>query len=94
MPTNKGQTSKSKKKTVKTTKSVGSSSKVAPKKSYSSVGKYDSTIYLSIAGIIGLVLSYTILSRALNTGSYWEYFFGIAFLIIAIRLFIRSIRLK
>lgn len=61
---------------------------------YKPVNQYDTPRNLAIGGVIGLLLFYTIISRALNTGSYWEYFFGLAFLVMAIRLFIRSIRLK
>jgi len=58
------------------------------------VNQYDTPRNLVIGGIIGLLLAYVIISRALNTGSYWEYFFGLVILVISIRLFIRSLRLK
>ena len=70
------------------------SNKNASVKQYKPVGEYDNPRNLVIGGLIGILLTYIIMSRALNTGSYWEYFFGVAILIIAIRLFIRSIRLK
>lgn len=63
-------------------------------KQYKSTASYDTSRNLVIGGIVGLLLAYVIISRALNTGSYWEYFFGLVVLIISIRLFIRSIRLK
>jgi hypothetical protein len=54
---------------------------------------YDKPMNLAIAGFIGVILSYILISRALNTGSYWEYLFGLIVIFIAIRLFIRSIKL-
>jgi uncharacterized protein (DUF983 family) len=65
-----------------------------PRKQYKSKASYDKPMYLVIGGVIGIFLTYVIISRALNTGSYWEYLFGLIILIISIRLFIRSIRLK
>jgi hypothetical protein len=59
-----------------------------------SAGQYDTPRNLVIGGVIGLILFYIVISRALDTGSYWEYFFALAIIIISIRLFIRSIRLK
>jgi hypothetical protein len=82
----------SKTKVTKTSpKKVSSSTKA---KEYKSTGPYDNSRNLVIGGVIGIFLTYVIITRALNTGSYWEYFFGLAILIISIRLFIRSIRLK
>lgn len=59
-----------------------------------SANQYDTPRNLVFGGLIGLLLAYVIVSRALNTGSYWEYFFGLVILIITIRLFIRSLKLK
>jgi hypothetical protein len=64
------------------------------RKQYKSKTSYDKPMYLVIGGVIGILLTYEIISRALNTGSYWEYLFGLIILILSIRLFIRSIRLK
>lgn len=63
-------------------------------KIYQSKGQYDTSKYLALGGIIGLILFYIVVSRALNTGSYWEYFYSLIIITISIRLFIRSIRLK
>ncbi len=54
---------------------------------------YDKPMNLAIAGFVGVILSYILISRALDTGSYWEYLFGLIVIFIAIRLFIRSIKL-
>ncbi len=82
-PTKRVQTTKSK--NSKTTKS---STRINP------ANQYDRPRNLVVGGIIGVILFYTIISRALNTGSYWEYFFALAILFMSIRLFIRSIRLN
>jgi len=93
MPTAKtAKVSKAKSTTKKSSKKV--TKNVSTAKQYKPVNQYDNSRNLAIGGVIGLFLSYLIVSRALNTGSYWAYFFGLAILIIAIRLFIRSIRLK
>jgi hypothetical protein len=54
--------------------------------------QYDKPKPLVLFGIIGLVIAYVIGSRALDTGSYWEYLFMLIFFVVSIRLFIRSIR--
>lgn len=79
---------------AKTTKSSNTKAPTKVVKKYNSTGTYDTPSHLVIGGIVGLLLAYVIISRALNTGSYWEYFFGLVILVISIRLFIRSIRLK
>lgn len=56
--------------------------------------QHDKPKKLALAGLVGIVLTYFVASRALNTGSYWEYLLTVVLLIISIRLFIRSIRLK
>ena len=78
---------------AKATTSTKKSTSKASVKQYKSTGQYDNPRILVVGGIVGVFLTYIIISRALNTGSYWEYFFGVGILIIAIRLFIRSIRL-
>jgi hypothetical protein len=55
---------------------------------------YDKPKQIAIAGFVGLILTYIVGSRALNTGSYWEYLFTVVLVVVSIRLFIRSIRLK
>ena len=64
------------------------------KNSIKSKNDLDKPLNVAIGGLIGLILAYILLSRALYTGSYWEYLIGLILLIFAIRLFIRSIRLK
>lgn len=54
--------------------------------------KFDKSKTLAFGGIIGLIITYFIFSRALDTGSYWEYLFTVIFILISIRLFIRSIQ--
>ena len=56
--------------------------------------QHDKPKKLALAGFVGIVLTYFVASRALDTGSYWEYLLTVVLLIISIRLFIRSIRLK
>lgn len=53
--------------------------------------KYDKAKPLALAGLVGLIITYILGSRALDTGSYWEYLFTVIFLIVTVRLFIRSI---
>jgi hypothetical protein len=65
-----------------------------PKDKYKSNSKYDTSKNLAVGGLIGLILFYIIGSRALDTGSYWEYLYSLIIIIITIRLFIRSLRLK
>jgi hypothetical protein len=62
-----------------------SSTKIIPK-------QYDKPWPLAIAGVVGLIITYIVASRALNTGSYWEYLFTLIFVTISIRLLIRSLR--
>ncbi len=78
---------------VKSTKS-SSTKNAKTNNKYKSKGDYDTPRTLLFGGVIGLFLAYVIISRALNTGSYWEYFYGLAILVIAFRLFIRSLRVK
>jgi hypothetical protein len=56
--------------------------------------QYDNAKSLAIAGLIGIILTYIIGSRALNTGSYWQYLLTLILLIVSIRIFIRSIKRK
>lgn len=55
---------------------------------------HDNSRSLAISGFVGLILTYFVVDRALNTGSYWEYILSVLLLVITIRIFIRSIRLK
>jgi predicted tellurium resistance membrane protein TerC len=45
-----------------------------------------------IGGIIGLILAYALVSRAIDTGSYWQYLGTFLLLILSIKLFIRTFR--
>jgi hypothetical protein len=42
-----------------------------------------------VGSIFGIILSYALVSRALSTGSYWQYLGGLVFLIFGIKLLIR-----
>ena len=46
------------------------------------------------AGLIGLVLVYATFTRAIDTGSMWQYFISILLLILSARLIWRGIRSK
>lgn len=52
--------------------------------------RYDKPAFLIIAGILGIFLAYLEASRAIDTGSYWEYLFTLIILVISIRFLIRS----
>lgn len=41
---------------------------------------------------IGFVLSYAFLSRAIDTGSYWQYLGAIVFLALSVKLFTRALK--
>lgn len=45
---------------------------------------------LLIRGVIGLILGYAFISRAFDTGSYWQYLGAFVFTILGIRLVKRS----
>jgi hypothetical protein len=55
---------------------------------------YKRAVYLVVIGIISLVIAYLLVSRAVNTGSWWEYFGAVVFLSIALNQFLNSIKLK
>lgn len=42
--------------------------------------------------IIGLVLAYALGTRAIDTGSYWQYFGCLVFIVLSIRLIMRSFK--
>jgi hypothetical protein len=44
-------------------------------------------VYSIALGIAGLVIAYLLVSRAIDTGSWWEYLGAIVFLILAINRF-------
>lgn len=41
-------------------------------------------------GVIGVVLAYAFIARALDTGSYWQYSSGIIFAVLGTSLLVRS----
>jgi hypothetical protein len=43
-------------------------------------------------GIIGLILAYALVSRAIDTGSYWQYLGTFLLLALSVKLFIRSFK--
>jgi hypothetical protein len=55
---------------------------------------YKQAVYLAVIGIVSLVIAYLLVSRAVNTGSWWEYFGAVVFLSIALNQFLNSIKLK
>lgn len=46
----------------------------------------------ALGGILGLVLSYAFISRAFSTGSYWQYLGFLVFLILGIKLLVRTFK--
>lgn len=49
---------------------------------------------LILSGLIALALAYLLVSRALDTGSWWEYLGTLILLVASIRLFARGIKVK
>ncbi len=47
---------------------------------------------LAITGVSGLILAYGIFSRALDTGSWWEYLAGLVLTVQAVRWLIQVIK--
>ncbi len=45
-----------------------------------------------LAGVLGLFLSYSFLSRALDTGSYWHYLGSVVFVVLGIKMVKRSLK--
>ena len=48
----------------------------------------------AILGVVGLVVAYVLGSRALDTGSWWQYLGTLVMVIISVRLFVRAIKRK
>jgi putative Mn2+ efflux pump MntP len=46
----------------------------------------------ALGGMLGLVLSYAFISRAFNTGNYWQYLGFLVFLILGIKLLVRTFK--
>lgn len=44
------------------------------------------------SAVAGLLLAYAFVSRALDTGSYWQYLAGLAFLVLSVKLGVRAIK--
>lgn len=49
-------------------------------------------VALSVSGLIGLGLAFGLMTRALSTGSYWQYLGTLALLVLSIRLFVNAVR--
>ncbi len=47
---------------------------------------------LILSAAIGLVLSYSLATRAIDTGSYWQYLGCVVFLYLSIRLILRTFK--
>lgn len=47
---------------------------------------------LIVSAAAGLILAYALGSRAIDTGSYWEYLGCLVFLALAVRLLIRAFK--
>jgi predicted tellurium resistance membrane protein TerC len=45
-----------------------------------------------IGGIIGLILAYALVSRAIDSGSYWQYLGTVILFALSIKLFVRTFR--
>jgi putative Mn2+ efflux pump MntP len=45
-----------------------------------------------VFGVLGLIFSYAFISRAFDTGSFWQYLGSILFLVLGVKLLIRSFK--
>lgn len=45
---------------------------------------------LIVSGVAGILLAYAFLTRALDTGSYWQYAGGVIFLLAGLKMLIRA----
>lgn len=43
-------------------------------------------------GVFGILLAYAFISRAFSTGSYWQYFLFIVFMILGVKLLVRTFK--
>jgi hypothetical protein len=59
-----------------------------------SLVQFKSRSSLLIGGIAGLVLAYLVASRAIDTGSWWEYLGTALIVIFSIRALMRSRKIK
>jgi hypothetical protein len=55
---------------------------------------YNQKIWLASTGIISLGLAYLLLSRAIDTGSWWEYLGTLVLLVFAINRLLNSIKFR
>ncbi|HUD08116.1 MAG TPA: hypothetical protein VMQ52_03495 [Candidatus Saccharimonadales bacterium] len=55
---------------------------------------YKRTVYIAAIGVVSLAIAYLLVSRAIDTGSWWEYFGAVIFLSVALNQFLNSIKLK
>ena len=46
----------------------------------------------ALGGVLGVVLAYAFLSRGFSTGSYWQYLGAVVFLVLGIKLFVRTFK--
>lgn len=46
----------------------------------------------ALGGVLGIVLAYAFISRAFDTGSYWQYLGFVVFLVLGIKLIARSLK--
>jgi hypothetical protein len=49
-------------------------------------------VLLVAQAAIGLILAYALASRAIDTGSYWQYFGTLVILALSVKLFVRAIK--
>jgi hypothetical protein len=54
--------------------------------------KQDSRTSTALGGVLGVVLAYAFISRAFSTGSYWQYLGSLVFLVLGVKLFIRTFK--
>jgi hypothetical protein len=55
---------------------------------------YKRSGYLIVLDIVCLVIAYLLVSRAVDTGSWWEYLGALVFLMIAVNQFLGRINIK
>jgi predicted tellurium resistance membrane protein TerC len=46
----------------------------------------------ALGGVVSLIVAYAFISRALHTGSYWQYLGFLVFLILGVKLFARTFK--
>lgn len=59
------------------------------------LGKWHKTrMGYTVFGTVELLLSYALFSRAIDTGSWWQYSFGLIFLVGAVQNYLKAIWFK